>query len=153
MNNLDLVWSSRCCPGCSLHDHWHQGASLATRRSEGGSQGSYLGQECHEFCELHIQSFMPYECWVAMPKNENEKWVTDNQCLFPNRDTFCPIFTPIRHFFWLSLFSLPVCTFFGHFLSMPRAEIGPKFKNFCAHQIENCLKIILGFEIFEKGHS
>ena len=103
MNNLDLVWSSRCCPGCSLHDHWHQGASLATRRSEGGSQGSYLGQECHEFCELHIQSFMPYECWVAMPKNENEKWVTDNQCLFPNRDTFCPIFTPIRHFFWLSL--------------------------------------------------
>ena len=24
---------------------------------------------------------------------------------------FCPIFTPIRHFFWLSLFSLPLCIF------------------------------------------
>ena len=25
---------------------------------------------------------------------------------------FCPVFTPIRHFFWLSLFSLSSCTFF-----------------------------------------
>ena len=27
------------------------------------------------------------------------------------------LFTPICHFLWLSLFSLPACTFFGHFLS------------------------------------
>ena len=33
--------------------------------------------------------------------------------MVPNRGTFCYVFTPIRHFFWLSLFSLPVCTFFG----------------------------------------
>ena len=39
------------------------------------------------------------------------------------------------------------------FKQPPQAEIWPKFKNFCAHQIENYLEIILGFEIFEKGHS
>ena len=35
----------------------------------------------------------------------------------------------------------------------PRAQFLTKSKNFCAHQIENYLEIILGFEIFEKGHS
>ena len=45
--------------------------------------------------------------------------------MVPNRGTFCPVFTPIRHFFWLSLFSLPLCTFFGHFLSNPPSKIRP----------------------------
>ena len=35
----------------------------------------------------------------------------------------------------------------------PRAQFLTKSKNFCGHQIENCLKILLDFEIFEKGHS
>ena len=50
-------------------------------------------------------------------------WVTDNQSLVTNRGTFCPVFTPFRHFFWLSLLSLPVCTFFDHFLSNPPSKI------------------------------
>ena len=37
----------------------------------------------------------------------------------------CYVFTPICNFFWLSLFSLPVCTFFGHFLSNPPSKIRP----------------------------
>ena len=49
----------------------------------------------------------------------------DDQSLVPNRGTFCYVFTPIRHFFWLSLFSLPLCTFFGHFLSNPPSKIRP----------------------------
>ena len=39
------------------------------------------------------------------------------------------------------------------FKRLPRAQILTKSKNFCTHQIENCLEIILGFEIFEKGNS
>ena len=38
------------------------------------------------------------------------------------------------------------------FKQPPRAQFLTKSKNFCAHQIENYLEIILGFEIFEKGH-
>ena len=53
-------------------------------------------------------------------------WVTDDQTLVPNRGTFCPVFTPIHHFFWLSLFSLLLCTFFGHFLSTPPSKICPR---------------------------
>ena len=56
--------------------------------------------------------------WIFL-KRSFLAWVTDDQSLVPNCGTFCPVFTPIRHFFWLSLFSLPLCTFFGHFLSKP----------------------------------
>ena len=50
-------------------------------------------------------------------------WFTDNQSLVTNWDTFCPVFTPIRHFFWLSLFSLPLCTFLVISFQKPPSKI------------------------------
>ena len=35
---------------------------------------------------------------------------------------------------------------------LPRPQILMKSKNFNAHQIENCLEIILGSEIYSKAH-
>ena len=35
---------------------------------------------------------------------------------------FCHVFRPLCHFFWFSLFSLPLCIFFGQFLSNPPFE-------------------------------
>ena len=51
----------------------------------------------------------------------------------------CYVYTPIRHFFWLSLFSLPLCTFLGHFLSTPPLEI-QTFPYKCALQSENIIR-------------
>ena len=39
------------------------------------------------------------------------------------------------------------------FKQLPRAEIGPKFKNFCAHQIANDKTIVLSPENPQKVHS
>ena len=43
-------------------------------------------------------------------------WVTDDQSLVTNRGTFCPVFTPIHHCFWISVIWLPVCNVFRNFL-------------------------------------
>ena len=37
----------------------------------------------------------------------------------PKSGKFWNVYPPIRHLFWLSLFSLSVCPFFGHFHSNP----------------------------------
>ena len=39
---------------------------------------------------------------------------------------FCYVFRPLCHFFWFSLFSLPLCIFFGNFLSNPPQKIRPE---------------------------
>ena len=39
---------------------------------------------------------------------------------------FCHVLRPLCHFFWLSLFSLPLCIFFGNFLSNPPKKSVPK---------------------------
>ena len=39
---------------------------------------------------------------------------------------FCHVLRPLCHFFWLSLFSLPLCIFFGNFLSNPPQKIRPE---------------------------
>jgi len=84
--------------------------------------------------ELPGDYFVLWNFW----KRSFLAWVTDNQSLVPNRGTFCYVFTPICHFFWLSLFSLPLCTFFGHFLSNPPSKI--HFRPFWV----NLVKIISG---------
>ena len=69
--------------------------------------------------ELHGDYFGLWNFW----KRSFLAWVMDNQSLVPNRDTFCPVFTPIRHFLWLSLFSLPVCTFLVISFQTPPSKI------------------------------
>ena len=70
MNNLVLVWWPDS-PG-SLHDHWHWTMQEPGQEPQpsnklgvrGRLTGSNLGQDCHEFCEVHIQSFKLHASWM-----------------------------------------------------------------------------------------